>query len=69
MSFGPGGGWGGGGGSADDDWTAPLWGPPGSGAFITPGPAWPYEGIKKVKKVGILAVLAIVAVLALSRTD
>jgi len=66
MSFGGGGGWGGGGGGSEEDPPA-LWGPPGSGAVITPGPAWPYEGIEKTKKWGILAVLAVL--LLLSRTD
>jgi len=67
MSFGGGGGWGGGGGGAeeDPDWITPFWGPPGSGAVITPGPAWE-EAVKKTKKWGILAVLAVL-LLASSR--
>lgn len=66
MSFGGGGGWGGGGAGAKEEPTK-WWGPAGSGAIITPGPAWPTEGIEKAKKMGILAVL--VVLLLLSRTD
>jgi len=67
MSFGGGGGWGGGGGGAyEEEIPIAIWGPPGSGAIITPGPEFPYEAIDKTKKVGILVLL--LAVLALSRS-
>lgn len=46
-----------------------IWGPEGSGAIITPGPAFPYQAIETTKKWGILVGLAIVAVLALGGTD
>ena len=62
MSFGGGGGWGGGGGSSR--WEAikfRLFGPRGSGAFITPGEEWPFTPEKLVKNkwvwVGALALL------------
>jgi len=45
------------------------WGPPGSGAFITPGPEWPTPE-KLIKNEKVLVVLAIIALIALaSRAD
>ena len=65
MSFGGGGGWGGGeGGALEEEVPIAIWGPAGSGAIITPGPAWPTEAIEKTKKVGILAILAVLLLLA-----
>lgn len=64
MSFGGGGGWGGGGGGAKEDEDFLFWGPPGSGAFLTPGPNYPYGAIEATKKWGSLAVLAILLLLA-----
>lgn len=63
MSFGAGRGWGGG-GTGEEEGPIAIWGPPGSGAIITPGPAWPTEAIESTKKWGILAVIAIVLLLA-----
>lgn len=66
MSFGGGGGWGGGG--ADDRVEYPtfrLFGPRGSGAFITPGEEWPLTPEKLAKNKGIW-ILALAVILALA---
>jgi len=66
MSFGGGGGWGGGGAEGREEYPGfRLWGPPGSGAFITPGSEWPFTPEKIVKN-KVVWILAIVAILALA---
>jgi len=58
---------GGGGGARNGSRIPPIFGPPGSGAIITPGPNWPdivpYTGEDLVKKYGFWIVLAALVLL------
>jgi len=42
------------------------WGPPGSGAFITPGPNWPFTPEKMIKNEKVWVVVALIALIALA---